>query len=168
MLFGESLWTALIVQYHILAVSLVFGKICKICSTGWFVHTFSVLHGLCCLLEIWLARVLKVSDTNWLPCPVEMMGWLSFIFISHFYVLNTLKTQILYEFLYVVTIDLWSLFCVLLSLFRGYIPSSFLWFVNMRLQSSCLLVTTFSLHHCIWDCRPVLSLTAFPSYWLLS
>ena len=40
MLFGESLCTALIVQYHILAVSLVFGKICKICSTGWYVHTF--------------------------------------------------------------------------------------------------------------------------------
>ncbi len=36
----------------------------------------------------------------------------------------------------------------------------------MRLQSSCLLVTTFSLHHCIWDCHPVLSLTAFTSYWL--
>ncbi len=34
MLFGESLWTALIVQYHILAVSLVCGKICKTCSTG--------------------------------------------------------------------------------------------------------------------------------------
>ncbi len=26
--------------------------------------------------------------------------------------------------------------------FRGYISSSFLWFVTMRLQSSCLLVTT--------------------------
>ncbi len=52
--------------------------------------------------------------------------------------------------------------------FRGFIPSFFPWFVNMRLQSSCLLVTTFSLHHCILDCHPVLSLTAFASYWLLS
>jgi hypothetical protein len=45
-----------------LAVSPVFGKICKICSTGWYVHTFSVLHGVCCLLEIWVARVLKITD----------------------------------------------------------------------------------------------------------
>jgi hypothetical protein len=32
------------------------------------------------------------------------------------------------------------------------------------LQSSCLLVTAFSLHYCIRDCHPVLSLTAFASY----
>ncbi len=68
-LFGESLWTALIVQYHILAVSLVFSKIYKICSTGWYVHTFSVLHGVCCLLEIWVARVLKVTVIP-TDCPV--------------------------------------------------------------------------------------------------
>ena len=81
-----------------LAVSLVFGKICKICSTGWYVHTFSVLHGFWCLMETWVARVLDCnSDTNWLPCPVEMLGWLSFICILHYYVLNKLKTQILYR-----------------------------------------------------------------------
>jgi hypothetical protein len=51
MLFGESLWTDLIVQYNILAVSLVFGKICKIRLLGWYVHTFAILHGLYCLLE---------------------------------------------------------------------------------------------------------------------
>ncbi len=45
--------------------------------------------------------------------------------------------------------------------FRGYIPSSFPLFVSMRLlQSSCLLVTNFSLHHCTWDCCPV-------CFWLL-
>ena len=47
--------------------------------------------------------------------------------------------------------------------FRGYIPSSFPWFVNMRLQSSCLLVTTI-VHTIFLDCHPVLSLTAFASY----
>ena len=34
MLFGESLWTAMIVQYHVGCIS-CYGKICKICSTGW-------------------------------------------------------------------------------------------------------------------------------------
>ncbi len=58
-------------------------------------------------------------------------------------------------------------FVLLLSLKRiffvlgGYIPSSFPWFVNTRLKSSCLVVTTSSLHHCIWDCLPVLSLIDF-------
>ncbi len=60
-LFGESLWKALIVQNHILGVSLVFGIFCKIFSTGWYVHTFSVLHGFCCLFKTWVAWVLKVT-----------------------------------------------------------------------------------------------------------
>ncbi len=47
---------------------------------------------------------------------------------------------------------------------RGYISSSFLWFANRRLKSSCLLVSTLRLCHCFWDCHPVLSLTAF---WIL-
>jgi hypothetical protein len=42
--------------------------------------------------------------------------------------------------------------------FRGYNPSSFPWFVNMRLQSSCLLVTTIvctivfetAIQFCLW------------------
>ncbi len=42
--------------------------------------------------------------------------------------------------------------------FRGYIPSSFPWFVNMKLQSSCLLVTTIvctivfwtAIQFCLW------------------
>jgi hypothetical protein len=29
--------------------------------TGWYVHTFSVHHGFHCLLETWVARVLKVT-----------------------------------------------------------------------------------------------------------
>ena len=47
----------------------VFGKICKICFTGWYVNTFSVLHGICCLLETWVARVLKVTVIP-TDCPV--------------------------------------------------------------------------------------------------
>ncbi len=43
-----------------MAVSVVFGKICKICSTGWYVYP-SVLHGLYCLSETLVARVLKVT-----------------------------------------------------------------------------------------------------------
>jgi hypothetical protein len=27
--------------------------------TGWYVHTFSVLHGFVCLFETWVAKVLK-------------------------------------------------------------------------------------------------------------
>ncbi len=132
-------------------------------------YTFSVLHGLCCLWETWVDRALKVTviPTD-LPCSVEMLGWLSFIFILHYYVLNELKMQTFIGFCACCyNRSLILVLCFAIS-FRGYIPSSFLWFVNMRLQSSCLLVTTFSLHHCIWDCRPVLSLTAFTSYWLLS
>ncbi len=40
-----------------------------ICSTGWYVHTFLVLHGFCCLLETWVARVLKVTVVP-TDCPV--------------------------------------------------------------------------------------------------
>jgi hypothetical protein len=61
----NALWGVIMNSFgstiHILAVSLIFGKICKICSTGWYVHIFSVLHGFCCLLETWVARVLKVT-----------------------------------------------------------------------------------------------------------
>ncbi len=38
-------------------------------STGWYVHTFAVLHGLYCLLETWVARVLKVTVIP-TDCPV--------------------------------------------------------------------------------------------------
>ncbi len=38
-------------------------------STGWRVHTFAVLHGLHCLLETWVARVLKVTVIP-TDCPV--------------------------------------------------------------------------------------------------
>jgi hypothetical protein len=48
--------------------------------------------------------------------------------------------------------------------FRGYIPSSFPWFVNMILQSSCLPVTTIVCTIVFLDCHSVLSLTAFASY----
>jgi hypothetical protein len=162
-LFGETLWTALIVQYHILAVSLVFGKICKIwCYWVVCAYLFSTSQILLSLGDLSGQGAEGNSDANWFPCPVEMLGWLSFILISHYYVLNKLKMQIFFRcFLNVVTIDLWSLFCALLSLFQGYILSSFPWFVNMKLESSCLLVTAFSLHHCIWDCHLVLSLNAF-------
>jgi hypothetical protein len=69
MLFGESSWIALIVQYHILAVSLVFGKICKIWHY-WVVCTYtSVLHRFFCLLETWMARVPKVAVVS-SDCPV--------------------------------------------------------------------------------------------------
>ncbi len=47
----------------------IFGKICNICFTGWYVNTFSVLHGICCLLETWVARVLKVIVIP-TDCPV--------------------------------------------------------------------------------------------------
>jgi hypothetical protein len=37
--------------------------------TGWYVHTFSVHHGFCCLFETWVARVLKVTVIQ-TDCPV--------------------------------------------------------------------------------------------------
>ncbi len=37
--------------------------------TGWYVHTFSVLYGFCCLLETWVARVQKVAVVP-TDCPV--------------------------------------------------------------------------------------------------
>ncbi len=94
-----------------------FCKICKVCSTGWHVHTFPVLHRLWCLLETWVARVLKVSDTNWLPCFVEILGCLSFIFMLHYYVLNELKMQILYRCLCMLLQLIFDLCFVLCYLF---------------------------------------------------
>ncbi len=47
----------------------IFDKICKICFTGWCVNIFSVLHGICCPLETWVARVLKVTVIP-TDCPV--------------------------------------------------------------------------------------------------
>ncbi len=44
--------------------------------------------------------------------------------------------------MHAVTIDLLSLFGALLSLLEGIFHPLFRGFVNMRLQSSCLLVTT--------------------------
>jgi hypothetical protein len=37
--------------------------------TGWYVHTFSVLHGFCCPLKTWVARVQKVAVVP-SDCPV--------------------------------------------------------------------------------------------------
>ncbi len=49
--FGESLWTALIVHYHILAVSCFFGKICKIwCYWMVCAYLFSTSR---ILLSLW-------------------------------------------------------------------------------------------------------------------
>ena len=87
-----------------------------------------------------------------------MLGWLSFIFILHYYVLNELKTSILLWILvHAGTIDLWSLFWALLSLLEGIFHPLFRGFVSMRLQSSCLLVTTIvhtifwtAIQFCLW------------------
>jgi hypothetical protein len=119
---------------------------------------FSVLYGFCCLLETWVGRVPKVAVVpSQLPCLVEMLRWLSFIFIWNCYVFNKLKTQLLCRCFVCCTIYLWSLSCALLSLFRGYIPSFVPWFVNTRLKSSCLLVATFctiifetAIQFCLW------------------
>ncbi len=62
--------------------------------------------------------------------------------------------------MHAVTIDLLFLFCALLSLLEGVFHPLFRGFVNMRLQSSCLLVTTI-VYTILLDCHPVLSLTAF-------
>jgi hypothetical protein len=63
------------------------------------------------------------SGTNWLPCPVEMLRWLSFIFNIALLCLQWFenKNPVL-VFLHVFTIDhnYWSLLVLLLSLFRGY------------------------------------------------
>ncbi len=64
----------------------------------------------------------------------------------------------LYLFVHAVTIDLWSLFCALLSHLEGIFHPLFPWFVNMRLQSSFLLVTTIvctivfwtAIQFCLW------------------
>ncbi len=70
-----------------------------------------------------------------------------------------------------IDLNYWSLFVLLLSLFRGiFCPQrvySILFYVDCKheIKISCLLVTTFSLHHYIWDCHSVLSLTAF---WVLA
>jgi hypothetical protein len=37
--------------------------------TGWYVHTFSILYRFCCLLETWVARVLKITVIP-TDCPV--------------------------------------------------------------------------------------------------
>ncbi len=79
-------------------VSLVFGKICKIwCYWVVCAYLFSTSRILLSLGDLSSLGAEGNSDTNWLPYPVEMLGWLSFIFISHNYVLNKLKTQILYR-----------------------------------------------------------------------
>ncbi len=50
-----------------LAVSLVYGKICKTCSTGWSI-TFQYFTDLCCLSETLVVRVLRVTVIP--DCPV--------------------------------------------------------------------------------------------------
>jgi hypothetical protein len=119
---------------------------------------FSVLYRFCCLLETWVVRVPKVPVVpSQLPCLVEMLRWLSFIFIQHCYVFNKLKMQLLCRcFCMMYNRSLIFVLCFAIS-FRGYIPSSILWFVNTRSKFSCFLVVTFctiiletAIQFCLW------------------
>jgi hypothetical protein len=47
--------------------------------------------------------------------------------------------------------------------FSGCIPSSFPWFCKHEITISMFAGDYYSVHHCILDCHPVLSLTAFAS-----
>ena len=47
--------------------------------------------------------------------------------------------------------------------FRGYIPSSFLWFCKHEITIFMFTGDYYSSHYFL-DCHPVLSLTAFASY----
>jgi hypothetical protein len=130
---------------------------------------FSVIHGLCCLSETWVDTVLKETL---LPtdCPVLYRCWDDYVSSLYCTIMFSMSWKCK-SFIGVCACcynrSLIFVLCFAISV-REHIPSSFLWFVNMRSQSSCLLVTTFSLHHCIWDCHPDLPLTSFASYWLLS
>ncbi len=59
MLFGESLQTVMIVQYHVDCISCLWQDLQDLFY--WVVYNLSVLHGLCCLSETLVARVLKVT-----------------------------------------------------------------------------------------------------------
>ncbi len=175
MLFGDSLWIALIVQDHILAVSLVFGKICKIWHY-WMVcvYLFSTLRILLSFWDLSGYGAEGRSGTNWLSCPVEMLMWLSFIFNIAPLCLQYVENANPLVFLHVFTVDLnyWSLFVLLQSLFRGYFLSSEVYSILFSVickhekKSSCLLVTTLvctivfetAIQFCLW--------LLLSSYWL--
>ncbi len=59
MLFGESLLTVMIVQYHVDCFSCLWQDLQDLFY--WVVYNLSVLHGLCSLSETLVARVLRVT-----------------------------------------------------------------------------------------------------------
>ncbi len=75
-----------------LAGSLVFGKIRKIWRY-WVVCAYLFSTSLIFVVSLrleWLG-CWRYSGTKWLPCPVEMLGWLSFIFILHYIISSTMS-----------------------------------------------------------------------------
>ncbi len=147
MLFEESLWTTLIVHYHILAVALVFGKICKIChywmvcaylfSTSWILLSLLILEWLGCWRQQWYQLIaLSCRDAEMIKFHLEYstimfsISWKRMSFFGVFACFYTRSLIFVLCFCYLFLEDIFSL--------RGCIPSSFPWFVNTRFQSSCL------------------------------
>ncbi len=59
MLFGKSLQTAMMVQYHVGCISCLWQDLQDLFY--WMVYNLSVLHRLCCLSETLVAMVLRVT-----------------------------------------------------------------------------------------------------------